>query len=217
MATAHDTIVLMRSLRRRGRSIPEISTQTGTSRTTVLRHVGAIKIAPQYRARWLARRNASKMMSERAWHSANEKAERTVGVLSSRDFMLFAAALYWAEGAKKDLTFTNTDAPMIRLFIRVLRRTFDVSAQDIKISLRIYEDLERKKCLSFWSKTTGCRLSDTTTVSVLHGKKRGKLPYGMCRIRVRKGGRLLKEIFSIINKVAIQYPPRSSTDRTAHS
>ena len=45
------------------------------------------------------------------------------------------------------------------------------------------------------------RLDKNTSVDVLEGRKKGKLTYGMCRVRIRKGGLLLKEFSAIINHV----------------
>lgn len=59
-------------------------------------------------------------------------------------------------------------------------------------------------------------------VSILSGKKKGKLEYGMCRIRVTRG-RTFKKIMGINKALAdiIQEQetasPRSSMDRAAHS
>jgi hypothetical protein len=217
MATAPRSVSLIKHLRRRGYSIPEISARTEVPKTTVQRYSRDVTIAPQCRARWLARRNASKIMSERAWRIADTHAERLVGAVTKRDMALIGASLYWAEGAKKDFTFTNTDARMVALFSSILRNAFGVPLHQFKVSLRIYEDLDRSVCLRYWSRITGVHLNPKTTVSVLRGRKVGKLPYGMCRVRVQKSGWLLKELFSIINKVSAQCSPRSSMDRTVHS
>lgn len=217
MAISPDSVAVIKGLRRRGYSIPEISTRTGVPRTTVQRYSKSVPIARQYQDRWHARRNASKIMSERAWRTADERARKTVSKISTRDLALIGASLYWAEGAKRDLTFTNTDSRMIELFVFILRNVFKVPLDDLTVSLRIYEDLKKGACLRHWSRVTGVHLTNATTISVLRGKKSGKLEYGMCRIRVKKSGWLLKEIFSIINRVFEQCSPRSSMDRTAHS
>ena len=84
--------------------------------------------------------------------------------------------------------------------------------------MRIYEDLNRNSCLKHWSKITGIQLNNETSIYVLNGSKQGKLQYGMCRIRVKKGGLLLKKFFAIINRLEyLTESPRSSTDRTVAS
>lgn len=118
-----------------------------------------------------------------------------------------AATLYWAEGAKKDFGLSNTDPALIKVFLYILRSVFGVEEERIVVSLRLYEDLNKRECLAFWSNLTGLKLDNTTSVTVLKGSKNGKLKYGMCRIRVRKGGNLLKEFFSIIKQAEFLITP----------
>ncbi len=188
-------------LRRRGRSIKEISKILNVSKSTVSRHVRAVSILPAYKKRLLERQNTSKERFRRDLEEAKRRAEIKLPNLTQKDLVIVLSSIYWAEGNKKDLTLTNTDPEMIRTFIYILKKVFYVSEEKITISLRIYEDLDKKKCLEFWSRVTGVKLSNKTTVSVLTGRKNGKLNYGMCRVRVKKGGKLLKEIFSIISRI----------------
>jgi hypothetical protein len=206
MALSKDTLLKIKSLRTRGFSIPEISKELSISKSTTFKHIKGVLVAPEYRQRLLDRRNASKISSERNWNIAKEKAELTIKTLSDKEMMLVGASLYWAEGAKKDFSFSNTDPEMIRTFLAILRKVFGIKNEDLKISLRLYEDLNKTQSLIFWSKTTGVKLDKSTSINILHGSKNGKLLYGMCRIRVRKGGKLLKEIFSIINRVSKLMP-----------
>ena len=122
-------------------------------------------------------------------------------------------SLYWAEGAKRDFTFSNTDAEMIKIFVYILKKVFRIKDEDLKISLRIYEDLDKNTCLRYWSKITGIKLGKNTSIDVLKGKKKGKLEYGMCRIRAKKSGLLLKEFFAIIKRVINLTSPHSSMDK----
>ena len=188
-------------LRKRGYSIPEISRVRKISKSTISRHVQDIVILSKYRSRWLARRNASKIISERGWQEARTRAKKAVRCITQKDLVLIGAALYWAEGSKKDFGLSNTDPVLIRIFLFILRNAFKIKDTDLKISLRIYEDLDKAACLRFWSRITGIKLNKSTSINVLYGSKKGKLKYGMCRIRVRRGGLLLKEIFSIINQI----------------
>ena len=205
------------SLRRRGFSIPEMSNKLGIAKSTVSRYARHVAILPQYRDRWLARRNASKITAERNWEFAHRVARQLLEKVNERDLKLIAAALYWAEGAKRDFSFSNTDPEMIRLFLYALRKVFNIKDARIKISLRLYEDLNKKQCLKFWSKTTSVHLNKSTSIYILQGSKKGKLQYGMCRVRIRKGGLLLKEFSAIMRRVNTLTGSRSSMDRTAHS
>ncbi len=181
--------------------MPEISRICKISKSTVSRYVKSVDILPEHYQRWLDRRNASKIISERHWIMAQEKAEQLADSLAREDLAFIAASLYWAEGSKKDFGLSNTDPDLIKLFLYTLRTAFEVQDSDLKISVRIYEDLNKKNCLKFWSRVTGIKLGNDTSVNVLRGKKKGKLSYGMCRVRVKSGGLLLKEIFCIIKRL----------------
>lgn len=203
-------------LRTRGRSVPEISKICNISKSTALRYVKGVKILPDYYQRWIERRNSSKMISEKNWNVAVKEINALIDNINTKDWILILASLYWAEGSKKDLSFSNADPKMIRIFVSVLRNVFSVKKEDLKISLRLYEDLDKDNCLKYWSNVIGVKLNKKTSINILKGFKKGKLQYGMCRIRIRKGGLLLKKIFSVISKID-NLCPRSSTDRTMHS
>jgi len=191
----------IKGLRRRGRSIPEISTLLAIPKSTVHRYVRNVDVSIGYQERLLARRNASKIISQRNWDFARQKAKSRLGGLSEKELALIAVCLYWAEGAKRDFTFSNTDPRMVKVFITILKKVFDIKKERLQISLRIYEDLDKTKCLKFWSKVTGMVLDKNTSVNILKGMKSGKLQYGMCRVRLRKGGLLLKEFSAIIDRI----------------
>jgi hypothetical protein len=44
-------------------------------------------------------------------------------------------------------------------------------------------------------------LGEFVNVNILKGKKSGKCPFGMCRVRVKKGGNMLKYIKALKNIV----------------
>ena len=72
----------------------------------------------------------------------------------------------------------------------------------LRISIRLYEDLDRSKSLFFWSRVVGVPEEKFVNINILPGKKKGKLEYGMCRVRVAKGGDILKQIMGINKAVA---------------
>ncbi len=212
-----DTIKALIELRKRGRSIPEISTQLHLSKSTVHHYTKDVIVLPQYTERLLQRRKTSTLTSQHHWRQATTRAQAIGNTLSHRDIKLIAACLYWAEGAKADFSLSNTDPDLIKIFLYTLRKGFRVKDSEIKISLRVYEDLDIAKCLQFWSAITGIPLNQNTSVNILHGSKKGKLAHGMCRIRVRKAGLLLKEMASTRKHFMKIIGPRSSMNRTRDS
>jgi len=167
-------------------------------RSTVYRFAKTVVVLPQYQTRLQARRNTSTILSQQRWNDAKEFASQHTLKLDTPELMLLGVALYWAEGTKKDLSFMNSDAEMIKLFILFLRQCFAVTNEDLTISLRTYPGLNLNSSVQFWSKVTGKKL-DLDKISVEHssGSKITKLPYGMCRVRVRKGGNTLKKILAL--------------------
>ncbi len=204
-------------LRQAGYSVPEISRLCSVSKATVLRYIKNVAILPQNYERWLARRNASKIISERQWVQARVLATQVLHG-KYRDMALLTASLYWAEGAKKDFSFCNTDPKMIGFFVSALRKAFSVSDDRFTISLRLYEDLSKDDSIKHWSGVTGLDLPDTLSIAWLEGRKKGKLPFGMCIVRVKKPGLLFKTISAIIDEHIVEMAsPRSSMDRVPQS
>lgn len=198
-----ETIQKIRFLRSQGNSLPEISEDLHIPKTTVFRHVKNVEILPEFLTTWLAKRGGSikrKLLKET---KAFEEGKKLVGKLSYKEKMLFLTALYWAEGSKKDFGLSNTDPSLIKIFVNGLREVFNVKDDKIRISLRLFEDLDREKSLSFWSQIVNIPKEKFVSVNVLSGKKKGKLEHGMCRVRVLKGGDLLKKINGI-NKAIIE-------------
>lgn len=71
------------------------------------------------------------------------------------------------------------------------------------MSIRIFEDMSdrQEEIRDFWAKALNLPASQITKFNILSGKKLGKLPYGMCRIRLIKGESTLKLIFSAIEQI----------------
>ncbi len=201
MSISQSQIEKIIDMRKHGYSIPEISVAIAVSKSTVTRYAKPIAILPEYFSRWQNRKNTSKILSERNWSFAKNMAENRLISLDQKDLLLIGASLYWAEGSKKDFSFCNTDPQMISVFIAILRKVFQVKDQDLRISIRVYEDLDQVKCIKFWSNVTGVDLQNNLSINILKGKKLGKLQYGMCRIRVKKGGQFLKNFVAINNRV----------------
>lgn len=217
MKYSKSQIEKIKKLRKKGFSIPEISNILSISKSTVLRHAQGIIIQPQYLQRWLNRRKSSTILLNHNLSVARRDAQVLLNKADSRENAIITSLLYWAEGSKKDFSLSNTDPRLISTFIKSLKRTFGLMNDNFKISIRIYEDLDLKECIKFWSLTTGISLDDKTKVNIIKGSKKGKLQYGMCRVRIRKGGIILKTIFSIIDHIGKLESPRSSVDRARHS
>jgi hypothetical protein len=201
MTLAKNITEQLAEFRKKGFSVPELSRMFTLPKSTVLRYIKNVEILPEHYQRWLNRRNASKIISERQQVLAKSKASWLIGELNDQSFALIAAALYWAEGAKKDFSLTNSDPEMIRVFVLILKKVFKIKDEEIKISIRLYDDLIIEDAINFWSGIVGVDLHNNVSINILDGKKKGKLKYGMCRVRVKKAGLLFKTIFAINKRV----------------
>ena len=196
-----ETIKKIKLLRQKGYSLPEIKKAVKSSHGSVFRHIKGVKILPKYWKEWHGKQGGSIKRMRIKEKLAKEKAEKTIVSLSDKEKMIFLTALYWGEGNKSDFNLMNTDSDLIRVFIKGLQEIFNISKNRLRISIRIYEDLDKQKCLEYWSKITGVPAEKFVSVNILKGNKKGKLPYGMCRLRILKGGDMLKYIKAIKNKV----------------
>lgn len=208
-----ETIEKIKLLRQKGYSLPEIKKEVKASHGSVFRHIKGVKILPEYWKEWHGKQGGSIKRMKVRERLAQEKAEKSVLSLSNKEKIIFLTALYWGEGSKSDFSLTNTDADLIRVFIRGLQEIFNISKDRLRISIRIYEDLNKRECLKYWSKITGVPAEKFVSVNILKGNKKGKLPYGMCRLRILKGGDMLKYIKALKNKIIDLFNSHSSTDR----
>jgi hypothetical protein len=99
--------------------------------------------------------------------SLNE-AKNLIRELSYREKLILLSALYWGEGSKGDFGLSNTDPNLIRVFISCLKDVFNINKARLRVSIRIYEDLDKEKCLDFWSKVTGIKKEDFINVNILN-------------------------------------------------
>lgn len=206
----------IRTLRQTGHSLPEIRKAVGRGNSTVYEIIKGVVVAEPYASVLRAKQGGSKTRSAHHWNQAVQNAQRAIGKISKRDRMLVLAALYWGEGNKTELNLINSDSDLVRIFVSCLL-DIGVRPADLRVSLRIYEDIPRRKAASFWSNVVSVPLSRFGRIDVLKGKKKGKLEYGMCRIRVQKGGSYFKLIMSMIESIKSEISSRSSMDRTSHS
>ncbi len=205
-------------LRETGHTLPEIKKIVPRGSGTIFKYIKNIAILPAYKEIWEAKRGGSKALSVRNWVEAQRKANALIPHINTKEKIIIAACLYWGEGTKGDFSLSNTDPNLIKAFITCLKE-IGVTSKDLRITIRTYEDLDREKVTTHWAKVVGIPRKQILGINVLKGKKRGKLPYGMCRVRVTKGARYLKLFQSVMKAIIAQLSssPCSLMDRTPHS
>lgn len=202
-----ETINKVKSLRQQGWSLLEIKNATNLGYGTVFRYMRNVEMLPEFRSAWRGKRGGSIKRKLKKEAAAKIEAKKTINSLTSKEKMIFLSAIYWGEGSKAEFGLSNTDPELIRIFVMGLQEVFNISPNRLRVSVRIFEDLNKEKCLKYWSAITGVPVYKFISVNVLQGKKRGKLQYGMCRVRVEKSGDLLKYITALKNEVVFNFAP----------
>ncbi|MDD2657467.1 MAG: hypothetical protein PHD04_02270 [Candidatus Pacebacteria bacterium] len=189
-------------LRKQGKSIPEISRETGTPITTVQRHIKGIQVPLEFQTILREKQGGSKDRAKGLRANINVKVEKLLGKISQRDYLFLLIGLYWGEGTKKDFTIINSDPLLLQTFIYCLR-TLGITDDRLSLSLRVHAEISISKARAFWAQTTGLSEQLIERIEVIEGKKKGKLPHGMCRVRVKSGIRdrlLIQSAIALIGK-----------------
>lgn len=191
-------------LRISGMSIPEICRETGVPKTTVQRHVKGIEIPPDFLKRLKEKQGGAKQRAKGLRENCFEEAEGFLGELSERDYLILLIGLYWGEGTKRDFSIINSDPKLLQTFMICLRAA-NIHLERISLSLRVHSDISIEEAKKFWSSSLGVPIERIGRIEVIEGKKKGKLAYGMCRIRVLSGIRerlLIQSSITLIGKEA---------------
>lgn len=205
----HKEIAKIMQLRKTGHSLPEITRIMRRGYSTAFRYTKNVKILPRYKSILREKQGGSKFRAAQKWREAEEKALSLVPAINKKEKLLVAACLYWGEGSKGDFSLSNTDPDLIRIFVACLQE-IGIGKRELRVTIRIYDDLDKSRAISFWAKIIGIPKKQILNVNVLKGKKDGKLLYGMCRIRVTKGESYFKLLQSVIKVMKLRVSSRSS-------
>jgi transcriptional regulator with XRE-family HTH domain len=118
--------------------------------------------------------------------------------------------LYWAEGAKSrnDLSFANSDVNMHKLFIKFLRQCFNLTNDKILIRINCYNDIHSQgEIENYWLSELDLPISSLRKTTINNtpisskNKKKNKLEYGVCTIKVHSS-EVLQHIYGAIQEYA---------------
>ena len=130
---------------------------------------------------------------------------------------LFTAGvvLYWAEGAKtqSDLTLSNTDPALLRLFILWVRSYLDVDAE-FRLSLHLHEGNDERPAKRYWRRKLSlptARFTKTYMKPAGTGHRKNRLKHGVCRVRVCRSTDLWHETMAWIDYARDQVSPSVAT------
>lgn len=189
-------------LKSEGYTLLEIKKILKVSKNTVYRYSKNIKVKPEFLDFFESKRFSSRYLSKQNWEKAKEEASAIFANIKCDIKPLVLACLYWGEGNKKELNLINSDPMLVKTFVNGLY-SIGVEKKDLLVTLRVYEDNNVEKTKLFWINTLDIEPKQILNINVLNGKKKGKLEFGMCRVRVRKGGRYFKLISSMIDFLKI--------------
>ena len=106
-----------------------------------------------------------------------------------KELLIAGIMLYWAEGWKKNsnyVSFSNSDASMIQIFLNFLRRICRVDDSRLRILLHFYDNQDEAELKKYWSKVTNIPLRQFNKSFVHKGKTgnyKKKSEYGTVNIR----------------------------------
>jgi DNA-binding transcriptional regulator YdaS (Cro superfamily) len=217
-----------REMRRGGMPFKQIAAALGVSPATVHRWTKDIQLTPTQRAaierqaaeqwrRTVERRAVSWAATCRRrrqeWQEQGRRAARDGDPLH-----LAGCMLYWCEGDKgrNTMRLVNSDLPMITFFARFARESLGVVDARFVLSLNVYlgnglgiGEIEDHWLSALRLDRTALRkhqLNHMPTSS--SGRKRNKLPYGVCSLGVKRSTDLVQHIFGAIQEYAGFEEPR---------
>ena len=188
-----------------GLSVREITKRIGVSKGSVSRWVRGIELTGEQLAK------LDRSMTNGAHHGRVKGAETNIRIAVGKHeewqkqgreaakqkswLHVAGCMLYWAEGWKRNnrtqVSFSNSELPMVRMFLRFLRECFGVPDEKIAITLNCYTDVRSlEEIETFWLEGLGLPRSCLRKATVdrrpacTQRKKDGTLPCGTCRLGV---------------------------------
>jgi hypothetical protein len=169
-----------RQMRGQGFTTSEITEATGIGSGTICAWTKDIGLSPQAEKRRKDRIRVSRDVVAKSLHdravkrsrATADKAKDSFGRLSERDLFLAGVCLYWAEGSKEKpwrrggrVIFTNSDASVIRVFLRWLDLV-GIPSEDRRYRLTIHESVDVALHEAWWADQLGIRPSEFQRVTL---------------------------------------------------
>lgn len=201
------------NLRENGSSYGTIKKELHVSKSTLSYWLKDIPLKEEYRKQFYTNKilnlaKGSQSQKERRLREITEiikNAQKEInGSISLESYRLFGAALYWAEGNKKNgLGITNSDPYLILLMVKWFEKIFNISPSTLRAWLNIYPQQNDLDIKNFWSQLTGIPLENfgKSFVKPLNKNyKKNNLYYGTIKIAVPRGTDMRHRIFGWIKR-----------------
>jgi transcriptional regulator with XRE-family HTH domain len=203
-----------------GMPMKQIALRLGVSSGSVHLWTRDIAISPEHAARNLERARAKFSATWSELNRARRRAAQLEGRARAREgdpLHLAGCMLYWGEGHKSrgSVRLTNSDPNLLAFFRWFLTECFDVQPERLTVSLHVYlgNGLSIEEIESHWlgalELPRSClrkhMINPLPTSS--SGKKRSKLPYGVCRLSL-DDTRIVQHIYGAIQEYGGFEEPR---------
>jgi len=155
-------------LRRQGYSIKEIAHKVSVAQSTASLWARDITLGPKAQARLQSRVRLGVLVSVQR-QMAKTKSEREhflrlgrlivdpASRVTPKQAKLYTALIYWCEGAKgadNILKFANSDPALVKFFLLMLKKGFDVRSDKFRAMIHLHDYHNERKQIAFWSKLT---------------------------------------------------------------
>ena len=197
-------------LRKKGYSLNEISKKLTISKSTASLWLNSIlldnkakkrlkdrQIIGQYKTLLIKKKKRDELFINLGVEAIKKVKEINFSI---ETYQLLASILYWCEGSKGNLTkvgFTNSDPAMVRLFLKCLRKGFDLSEEKFRVVIHLHSYHNEKTQLEFWSKVTNIPINQFSKSYQKHNSgKRIRNNYQGCVSIRYYNAKLAKELWS---------------------
>lgn len=199
------------SLRKEGRSLSYISKALAVSKGSVSTWVKNVAMDIE-KKKALDERGKKIALAALAQHAQTrtvqaidrallirQKAKNEIGSMDIQTLRIVGAALYWAEGYKREyghskaktshaVSFANTDPQMVMIFLRFLQRVCGVRNEKIRLQILVHAGADQEKVLRYWMSVTRLPKENFTKMYVRKYVERLRqfhvLEHGTVQIRV---------------------------------
>ena len=211
-------------LRKRGFSYSEILKEIPVAKSTLSLWLRSVGLSKRQKQRLTEKKFAAILRGGAT--KRRQRIERTkqikrtakaeIKTISKKELWLMGIMLYWAEGTKekeyrpgKNVQFMNSDAAMIKLFLRWLFKICKIEKERLVFSIYIHKNSKNniEKVRDFWSLQTGFTKKYFSHVYFKKHKPKtnrkniGDTYYGTLRVTVRASSGLNRKIAGWTEKI----------------
>ena len=201
-------------LRKKGLSYREIGKQIPVAKSTLSLWLKNVQLSKEQTKRLYTKQilflslgsQSQKERRSREVKNIIESAKQEIqSPISEESYLLFGAALYWAEGTKSGgFAITNSDPFLVLFMVKWIEKIFDIKPNQLKAWLNIYSQQNEKELKNFWSELTNIPIQNfgkSYIKPVNKNYKKNNLYYGTIKVCAPKSIDLVHKIFGWTNGV----------------